>query len=82
MIRSHAICDSIPSVPGRVRFFSCTTAFVRRLFQQPARAVRSKRTRAFLHKALAGSEGYKWDYQPEYGATKQYVRGVNNPSTA
>ena len=47
-----------------------------------ARAVSSKRTRAFLHKAMEGSEGYSWDHQPVFDATRQYVRGVNRPMTA
>lgn len=47
-----------------------------------ARAVESKKTRMFLQSALAGSEGYHWDYQPVFDATRQYVRGINSPSTA
>nr|WP_306266168.1 choline-sulfatase [Pararhizobium sp. IMCC3301] len=47
-----------------------------------ARAVDSKKTRMFLHSALEGSEGYHWDYQPIFDATRQYVRGINSPSTA
>ncbi|MCG8508766.1 MAG: sulfatase-like hydrolase/transferase, partial [Rhodospirillales bacterium] len=46
-----------------------------------ARAVASKQTRVFLHQVLAGSEGYHWDYQPIFDATKQYVRGPNKPAT-
>jgi choline-sulfatase len=41
----------------------------------------SKQTRLFLHKALEGSEGYHWDYQPDFDAQKQYVRGPNTPSS-
>ncbi len=47
-----------------------------------ARAAASKRTRAFLHEALSTNDGYHWDYQPFFDATKSYVRGVNNPETA
>ncbi|MEO1018915.1 MAG: choline-sulfatase [Pseudomonadota bacterium] len=44
--------------------------------------VTSKQTRRFLHESLAGSEGYVWDYQPFFDASKQYVRGgVNKPQT-
>ena len=46
-----------------------------------ARAISSKRTRAFLHRTMEGSEGYVWDHQPKFDATRQYVRGVNRPST-
>ena len=46
-----------------------------------ARAVASKKTRAFLHGVMDGSEGYAWDYQPKFDASRQYVRGSNNPST-
>ena len=45
------------------------------------RATTSKHTRAFLHQALSKNQGYAWDYQPFFDATKQYVRGVNNPTT-
>ena len=45
-----------------------------------AQAINSKQTRVFLHNALKNCEGYKWDYQPKFDATKQYVRGVNQPS--
>jgi len=45
------------------------------------RATQSKRTRVFLHEALSGNEGYVWDYQPEFDASTQYVRGVNKPGT-
>ncbi|MXY33910.1 MAG: choline-sulfatase [Boseongicola sp. SB0664_bin_43] len=47
-----------------------------------ARALASKRTRTFLHKAMEGSDGYVWDHQPKFDATRQYVRGVNSPRTA
>jgi choline-sulfatase len=43
-------------------------------------AINSKQTRIFLHEALKDGEEYKWDYQPVFDATKQYVRGVNKPS--
>lgn len=43
-------------------------------------AIKSKQTRLFLHNSLKGSEGYKWDYQPVFDATLQYVRGPNKPS--
>lgn len=46
------------------------------------RAAISKSTRVFLQEALATNQGYHWDYQPDFDATKQYVRGVNSPSTA
>ncbi|MCY4007600.1 MAG: choline-sulfatase [Rhodobacteraceae bacterium] len=46
------------------------------------RAAISKSTRIFLQEALATNQGYRWDYQPHFDATQQYVRGVNNPSTA
>ncbi len=46
-----------------------------------ARARSSKSTRAFLHSVMDGSKGYVWDYQPDFDASKQYVRGVNKPST-
>ncbi len=46
-----------------------------------AKAVKSKQTRVFLHSVLKGSEGYRWDYQPLFDATKQYVRGPNKPAT-
>ncbi len=46
------------------------------------RAVQSKTTRMFLQSALAGSEGYRLDYQPLFDASRQYVRGINSPSTA
>ena len=45
------------------------------------RAAESKRTRSFLHEALSTNDGYAWDYQPEFDARQQYVRGVNKPST-
>lgn len=45
------------------------------------RATISKRTRVFLQDALATNQGYAWDYQPNFDATRQYVRGVNSPST-
>ncbi len=45
------------------------------------RAVKSKQTRLFIHESLKGSEGYHWDYQPNFDATKQYVRGPNLPSS-
>lgn len=45
------------------------------------RAARLKETRVFLHEALTSNEGYHWDHQPKFDATKQYVRGVNSPST-
>lgn len=47
-----------------------------------ARAVDSKTSRMFLQSVLKGSEGYHWDYQPHFDASRQYVRGVNSPSTA
>ena len=46
-----------------------------------AKAAASKQTRLFLHNVLKGSEGYHWDYQPNFDATKQYVRGPNKPAT-
>ena len=46
------------------------------------RAKASKRTRAFLHEALTTNGGYHWDYQPDFDATSQYVRGINSPGTA
>lgn len=49
--------------------------------QVTQRAANSKRTRLFLHQALETNQGYSWDYQPEFDATTQYVRGVNSPST-
>ena len=49
--------------------------------QVTARAIDSKAARMFLHSALSGSEGYRWNYQPEFDANHQYVRGVNKPST-
>ncbi|MDE0770052.1 MAG: choline-sulfatase [Opitutaceae bacterium] len=45
------------------------------------KAAESKQTRLFLHDALKGSEGYHWDYDPDFDATKRYVRGPNMPST-
>lgn len=45
------------------------------------RAAISKSTRVFLKQALETNCGYSWDYQPQFDATVQYVRGVNNPST-
>jgi choline-sulfatase len=45
------------------------------------KVVASKQTRRFLHESMEGSEGYVWDYQPVFDASKQYVRGINNPST-
>ena len=42
----------------------------------------SKRLRNFLHQSLEGSEGYAWDYTPDFDGSKRYVRGVNKPSTA
>ena len=45
------------------------------------KAARSKHTRVFLHSVLDGSEGYHWDYQPVFDATRQYVRGPNKPAT-
>ena len=46
------------------------------------RAARLKETRVFLHDALLTNEGYHWDYQPNFDATRQYVRGMNLPNTA
>lgn len=46
------------------------------------RAAAEKETRVFLHDALSTNEGYHWDYQPFFDATRQYVRGVNKPATA
>ncbi|MEM7463594.1 MAG: choline-sulfatase [Pseudomonadota bacterium] len=46
-----------------------------------ARAIESKRTRQWIHTVLDGSDGYRWDYQPLFDGTQQYVRGINNPST-
>ncbi len=45
------------------------------------RASESKETRAFLHQALSTNDGFHWEYQPVFDATKQYVRGVNKPVT-
>lgn len=45
-----------------------------------AKAVKNKQTRVFLHEILKESTGYRWDYQPEFDASKQYVRGPNTPS--
>ena len=47
-----------------------------------AKAHQSKKTRTFLQSALETNNGYSWDYQPEFDATNQYVRGMNHPSTA
>lgn len=46
-----------------------------------AKAVESKKTRRFLHDTLEGSEGYVWDYTPDFDGSKRYVRGMNRPST-
>lgn len=46
------------------------------------RASKLKQTRIFLHEALMTNDGYHWDHQPVFDATKQYVRGVNSPNTA
>ncbi len=43
---------------------------------------KSKKTRTFIHQALNNSEGYVWDYTPDFDGTNRYVRGVNKPSTA
>ena len=46
------------------------------------RVVENKKTRRFLHQSLSGSEGYVWDHQPRFDASKRYVRGgVNLPTT-
>lgn len=45
------------------------------------RAANEKETRIFLHDALSTNGGYHWDYQPFFDATRQYVRGVNKPTT-
>jgi choline-sulfatase len=42
----------------------------------------NKKQRCFLHRTLKGSPGYKWDHQPDFDGSKQYVRGgVNKPVT-
>lgn len=49
------------------------------LEERTATAIASKQTRVFLHKVMAGSPGYRWDYQPEFDAAERYVRGPNVP---
>ena len=47
-----------------------------------AQVVENKKKRCFLYQSLKGSEGYVWDHQPKFDASKQYVRGsVNKPVT-
>ena len=42
----------------------------------------NKKQRCFLHQSMKGSPGYVWDHQPDFDASKQYVRGgVNKPVT-
>jgi choline-sulfatase len=44
-----------------------------------ARIVRSQKQRQLVHRALQAGGYVPWDYQPEFDAAKQYVRGKNLP---
>lgn len=43
--------------------------------------IEDKKKRIFLNGAMAGSEGYAWDYTPDFDGSKRYVRGINKPAT-
>ncbi len=49
--------------------------------EMTARVISSEQTRVFLHAAMQTNGGYSWDYQPQFDASQQYVRGLNTPTT-